>query len=232
MRKVIVHGAWLLAVAASVAGCAPVVATSASGGSTQDWSASVLPLGAGSRCVHPVHPVRPVAPTPWACSRFRPARIRGRATRTPHEPLRLHRHVLHRIRPGPGKVAVHPAGIRVRRNRRVDQPRRLPAADRHCPLRHRDRCHQRVRRSHQYSRPRNRRPGRWSPTLPTARWARPIRNRTPYGNDLVDIAGRVGDYLVDVHEFTAGIPDPAPPRPCSCSRSRRSRTRPERKCKA
>lgn len=48
MRKAIVRGAWLLAVAASVAGCAPVVATSASGGSTQDWSASVQPLGAST----------------------------------------------------------------------------------------------------------------------------------------------------------------------------------------
>ena len=29
------------------------------------------------------------------------------------------------------------------------------------------------------------------------------------GNDLVDITARVGDYLVDVHEYTAVTPDPA-----------------------
>lgn len=30
-----------------------------------------------------------------------------------------------------------------------------------------------------------------------------------YGNALVEITARVGDYLVDVHEFAAAIPDPS-----------------------
>jgi hypothetical protein len=48
MRKVIAHGAWLLAAAVSVAGCASAASTSATGGPTTSSSASVQPSGAST----------------------------------------------------------------------------------------------------------------------------------------------------------------------------------------
>jgi hypothetical protein len=53
MRKVIVHGAWLVAVAASVAGCASAAATSASGSPTVSSSATAQPSGANTAASNP-----------------------------------------------------------------------------------------------------------------------------------------------------------------------------------
>jgi hypothetical protein len=53
MRKLIVHGAWLVAVAASVAGCGSAAATSASGSPTIGSSATVQPSGASTAASNP-----------------------------------------------------------------------------------------------------------------------------------------------------------------------------------
>jgi hypothetical protein len=53
MRKVIVHGAWLVAVAASIAGCASAAATSASGSPTLNASAIVQPSAANTAASNP-----------------------------------------------------------------------------------------------------------------------------------------------------------------------------------
>ena len=53
MRKAIVHGAWLVAVAASVAGCGPAASTSSSGSSTPSSSATVQPSGVGTAASNP-----------------------------------------------------------------------------------------------------------------------------------------------------------------------------------
>jgi hypothetical protein len=53
MRKVIVHGAWLVAVAASVAGCSSAAATSASGSPALSASAAVQPSGADTAASNP-----------------------------------------------------------------------------------------------------------------------------------------------------------------------------------
>ena len=53
MRKAIVHGAWLVAVAASVAGCGPAAATSSSGSPTPSSSATVQPSDASTAASNP-----------------------------------------------------------------------------------------------------------------------------------------------------------------------------------
>jgi hypothetical protein len=64
MRKVIVHGAWLVAVAASVAGCASAAATSASGSPTVSSSATAQPSGANTAASNPSTPATAIASGP------------------------------------------------------------------------------------------------------------------------------------------------------------------------
>ena len=53
MRKAIVHGAWLVVVAASVAGCGPATASSTSGSPTPSSSATAQPSGASTAAANP-----------------------------------------------------------------------------------------------------------------------------------------------------------------------------------
>ena len=208
-------------------GVRPAAAASASGSSTQAGPpASSRWAAVRVRPPRPPHPPR--RPILWACSRFRPARLRGPATRTPpwastpsstrstsHPP---------RLR----KSRFTPGGDSCPRKSGLDQRRRLTAADRHRPLRHRERRDQRVRRSQQCSRRQfgavdghlrlgRRRRGRVGSAtgLPGQRPGRHHRPGRRLPGRRTRVLGRDPRH-------------PPPPRPCSCSRSRRSTPPPRR----
>ena len=208
MRKAIVRGAWLLAVAASVAGCAPVVATSASGGSTQDWSASVLPLGASSGASTPSTPSAPSADprgmlpipsgaNPWTSNTDAPMGLSAyidtfyiASGQAQEKSLYTRRgFVSGEVQ---GWINVDGSQQRIAIARFATATGAISAFD-------------------DLTSTLDQKPAPWTVVSDSADGAVGAADPQPdsLGNDLVDIAARVGDYLVDVHEYTAMTPDPA-----------------------
>ena len=208
MRKAIVHGAWLLAVGALATGCAPVVAASASGSSTQDWAASVQPLGDGTGGSTPSTPSTPSADplgmlpipsgaTPWTSNTNAPLGLNAfidafyiPSAQAQEKSLYTRRGFASAEMQGWINVDGSQQRIVIVRfataNGAISAFDDLSSvlADSSAPL---------------------------TVISDSADGAVGASDPRPdsLGNDLVDITARAGDYLVDVHEYTAATPDPA-----------------------
>jgi hypothetical protein len=202
VRKAIVHGAWLLAVAALVTGCGPAIATSASGGSTQEWSASVLPLGASTGASNPsadplgMLPI-PSGATPWTSNTDTPMGLVSyidtfyiASGQAQEKSLYTRRgFVSGEVQ---GWINVDGSQQRIAIARFATANGAISAFD-------------------DLTSTLDQKPAPWTMVSDAADGAVGAANPQPdsLGNDLVDITARVGDYLVDVHEYTAMTPDPA-----------------------
>lgn len=208
MRKALVHGAWLLAAAALVTGCAPVVATTASGSSTQDWSAAVQSLGNGTSASAPSAPSAPSADplgmlpipsgaTPWTSNTNAPMGLASyigtfyiASSQAQEKSLYTRRgFVSGEIQ---GWINVDGSQQRIAIARFATANGAISAFDDLSTV---------LAGS---SAP-------WTVISDPADSAVGAANPQPdsLGNDEVDIVARAGDFLVDVHEYTAASPDPA-----------------------
>jgi hypothetical protein len=201
MRKIIVHGVWLVAVAASVAGCAPVVATSASGSSTKNWFASVLPwsgnTGASSPSADPLGmlPI-PSGATPWTGNTDAPMSLVSYIDTFYVASAQAQEKSLYTRR---GFVS---GGVEGWIN--LDGSQQRIAIARFAT------ANGAISAFDDLSSTLAQKPAPWTVVSDAADGAVGAANPQPdtLGNDLVDITARVGDYLVDVHEYTAMTPDP------------------------
>jgi hypothetical protein len=202
MRKAIARGAWLLAVAASVAGCASAASTSASGSAAPSSSASVEPSGgttaASAASADPLGmlPV-PSGSTAWTSNTYAPMSLVDYVDTFFIPSAQAQEKSLYARR---GFVS---GGLEGWFNYDGSQQRiaiaRFATAN------------GAISAFDDLSSTFTEKRAPWVVISDSADGAVGAMNPQldSDGNALVDITARVGDYLIDVHEFSAATPDPA-----------------------
>jgi hypothetical protein len=187
MRKVIVHGAWLVAVAASVAGCA---LTTASQAPAVVDGALPIPGPAGLLAI-------PASATPWTANTNAPMGLASWVDRFFDTASQAREKSLYKQR---GFVTGGYEGwINSDQTQQSISVARFATAN------------GAISAFDDLSNALGEKPKPWTMISDPADQAVGAVNPQldSDGNALVDITARVGDYLVDVHEFSAATPDPA-----------------------